>query len=147
MLTREGHNTRSIFRSRIAAVWFAAALIPGIVVGAGNLDFLKDAPITRFKGADLQIFQSNLNDALQQNADGDTHRWENPATGSSGEIELIKSFTRDGKHCRQVRITNRAHGYAEAKTDSAFCQEADGQWKIPSKSKKASAPPDKPAGN
>src|SRR5512135_2973005 len=114
MPTCNDHHTRSIFRALIAAVCLASAFVPGIVVGAGNLDFLKDAPITRFKGADLQIFQSNLNDALQQNADGDTHRWENPATGSSGEIELIKSFSRDNKHCRQVRITNRARGYAEA---------------------------------
>jgi hypothetical protein len=146
MKTFDRGVARGIVRLLVTAVWLAGATVPVSVVGSGNLSFLKDAPITRFKGPDLEMFQSNLNDALEQNADGDIRRWENPNTGSSGEIEVIKSIARDSKRCRSVRISNRARGYAEAKTDAVFCRETDGQWKLLPPSKPPTADPvDKPA--
>ncbi len=125
---------RSIVRVLAATVWLAGITIPGIGI-ASNLGFLKDAPITRFTGQDLEIFQSTLYDTLDQNADGSTRHWENPKTGSAGEIVVVKSIAQDSQRCRRVRISNRARGYAEAKTDAVFCKEADGQWKVSSPSK------------
>jgi hypothetical protein len=130
----------------ISAVWLVSVASPGIAAGdagSGNIGFLKDAPITRFKGADLEMFQSNLKGALEQTADGDIRRWENPKTGSFGEVAIISSFMHDDKRCRRTRISNRARGYAEAKTDAVFCRQADGQWKVLPPSKQ---PADKPAG-
>jgi surface antigen len=119
----------------IGAALLLVAAPCGAATGGGNIGFLKDAPITRFKGTDLKMFQSNLADALEQNADGSTRRWTNTETGSSGEIEVINSFTEGDQRCRRARITNRAQGYAEARTDAAFCKDAHGQWKafIPKK--------------
>lgn len=135
---------RSVAGVLAAAVWFAGVTFPGIVI-ASNLGFLKDAPITRFKGPDLEMFQSNLNDALEQNTDGEIRRWENANTGSSGEVVIVRSFARDTKRCRRVRIGNRARGYAEAKTDAVFCKETDGQWKLLPPSKRTTTDPaDKP---
>jgi hypothetical protein len=136
---------RIVTRLLVAAVWLAAVTSPGIAAGS-NLGFLKDAPITRFTGPDLEMFQSNLTAALEQNADGSHRRWDNPNTGSSGQIAVINSFAHDSKRCRRVRISNRARGYAEAKTDAVFCQETDGQWKLLPPSKPPTADPvDKPA--
>ena len=136
---------RIVIRLLVAAVWVAAVASSGIASGS-NLGFLKDAPITRFKGADLEMFQSNLNAALEQNADGSNRRWENPKTGSSGEVAVVKSFVHDNKRCRRARISNRARGYAEAETDAVFCKETDGQWKVLPPSKPPTADPvDKPA--
>jgi surface antigen len=125
----------------LAAMALAAA-VPGAnaasgAASGGNIGFLKDAPLTRFTGADLEMFRQNLNAALEQNADGEVRRWQNADTGSAGEIELVGSFTRDGKRCRTVWISNRARGYAEARTDAVFCRGTDGAWKT--------SPPPKPA--
>lgn len=128
--------TRAITRwLAIGAVLAAAAGPCGAATGSGNIGFLKDTPITRFKGDDLKMFQSNLVDALEKNADGSTRSWTNADTGSSGDITVIKTFTQDGKRCRRTRITNRARGYAEARTDAVLCRETDGRWKafIPKK--------------
>jgi surface antigen len=127
-----------IGRKSGAAHWlvvFAALALAGVpcsaaTTGGGNIGFLKDAPITRFKGDDLKMFQSNLVDALEQDADGSTRNWTNAKTGSAGEITVLKTFTQDNKRCRHTRIMNHAKGYAEARTDSVFCKEADGRWTI-----------------
>lgn len=147
MTARDRDRIRAVAGTLLAAVWLAAAAVPGIVAASGgNIGFLKDAPLTRFTGPDREMFRKNLNAALEQNADGEVRRWRNPDTGSAGEIELVRSLTEDGKRCRGVRITNRAHGYAEARTDTVFCRETDGRWKVLSPSRPAPAKPDdKPA--
>lgn len=147
MTARDRDRIRAVAGTLLAAVWLAGAAVPASAAGSGgNIGFLKDAPLTRFTGPDREMFRKNLNAALEQNADGDVRRWQNPDTGSSGEIELVRSFTQDSKRCRGVRISNRARGYAEAKTDAIFCRETDGRWKALPPSKPAPAKPgDKPA--
>jgi hypothetical protein len=127
-------------RLLIAVIWMVGAVVPGIVVSS-NLGFLKDSPITRFTGPDLEMYKSNLNSALDQTADGDIRRWKNPDTGSSGEIAMIKTFEQNDKRCRRTRISNRAGGYAEAKTDAVFCREADGKWMLFAPSKQSPVKP------
>jgi hypothetical protein len=147
MKTNDCGAVLSVARVLAATVWLAGVTVPGIG-NASNLGFLKDAPMTRFTGPDLEMFQSNLNHALEQTADGDTHRWENSSTGSSGEVVMVRSFARDSQRCRRTRIINRARGYAEAKTDVVFCRETSGQWKLLPPSKQPTADPtDKPASN
>ena len=130
---------RNIVRVLAAVILLAGATI-SVLATASNLGFLKDAPLTRFTGPDLEMFQSNLNHALEQYPDGDIRQWENPNTGSSGEIAVVKSFTHDGKRCRRARISNRARGYAEAKTDAVFCKETDNLWKLLPPTKSAPTP-------
>jgi len=147
MMVRDRDRIRAVAGTLLAAVWLASAAVPGIVAASGgNIGFLEDAPLTRFTGPDREMFQNNLKAALEQGADGDVRRWQNADTGSTGEIELVRSFTQDSKRCRGVRISNRARGYAEAKTDAIFCRETDGRWKVLPPSKSAPAKPgDKPA--
>jgi len=135
---------RIVTRLLAAAVWLATVASPGITIGS-NLGFLKDAPITRFTGPDLEMFQSNLTAALEQSADGSTRRWENPNTGSSGQIAVISSFTQDRKRCRRTRISNRARGYAAAQTDAVFCKETDGRWVMSQPKRPPAGSTDKPA--
>ncbi len=147
MTARDHDRIRDVIGALLVAVWLVGATTPGIVVASGgNIGFLKDAPLTRFTGPDREMFGKNLNTALEQNADGEVRRWQNPDTGSAGEIELVRSFTQDSKRCRGVRISNRARGYAEAKTDTVFCRETDGRWKVLPPSKPTPGKPDdKPA--
>lgn len=147
MTAQDRDRIRAVAGTLLAAVWLAAAAVPGIVAASGgNIGFLEDAPLTRFTGPDREMFQKNLKAALEQGADGEVRRWQNPDTGSAGEIELVRSFTEDGKRCRGVRISNRARGYAEARTDTVLCRETDGRWKLLPPSRPAPAKPDdKPA--
>lgn len=133
---RQGTATRS---RRLAAMALLVILAggSGILQATGNIGFLRDAPLTRFKGADLEMFQANLAEALEKDADGGVRRWENPKSGSSGEIAVLKSFTYDNKPCRHARITNRARGYAEATTRSVLCKDADGRWRTDTRAKPA----------
>ena len=140
----ERGRQRIVTRLLVAAVWLAVVTNPGIASGS-NLGFLKDAPITRFTGPDLEMFQSNLTAALEQNADGGSRHWENPNTGSSGQIAVIKSFVQDSRRCRHTRISNRARGYAEAQTDAVFCKEADGRWVMSQPKRPPAGSTDKPA--
>lgn len=143
MSTHVRGRVRGVAGALLAAIWLAGAAAPGIVAASGgNIGFLEDAPLTRFTGPDREMFGKNLNTALEQNADGEVRRWQNPDTGSAGEIELVRSFTQDSKRCRGVRISNRARGYAEARTDAVFCRETDGRWKVLLPSKAAPAKPD-----
>jgi len=117
------------------------AIYPGTAAAFNNIGFMKDAPLTHFSGPDLALFESNTVEALNHTADGDVRRWQNPKTGSSGEIGVVKSLDRDGKRCRQTRVTNRARGYAESTFDLLFCREADGTWKVATPATPAAKPP------
>jgi surface antigen len=142
---RQDTATRS---RRLAAIALLAILAggSGTLLATGNIGFLRDAPMTRFKGADLEMFQANLAEALEKDADGGVRRWENAKSGSSGEIAIVKSFTYDNKPCRNTRITNRARGYAEATTRSVFCKDAKGRWRTDTKAKPAASGSRTPAG-
>jgi surface antigen len=96
----------------------------------GNLGFLKDAPITRFQGADHQLFESNTYTALDDNADGATRSWNNPKTGSSGHITILQTFEDKGRHCRSTQIVNQTRDTAAATNHFDFCKQADGRWVV-----------------
>jgi surface antigen len=127
-------------RLTIAATALVALTHSASTIAVGNIGFLKDTPLTRFSGPDQALLETNVTEALNSTADGEVRHWQNPNTGSSGEIAILKSLDQQGKRCRQTRITNRARGYSEAKTDFLFCLEPDGRWKVASPAKEPVAP-------
>ena len=143
------HDTTT--RSRLLAAMallaiFSGAISTGALAFGGNLGFLKDAPITRFNDEDREMFQANLTEALETDAEGNVRRWDNPKTGSSGEIAILKRFTYANKPCRNVRWTNRTRNYPDATTQTVMCKESDGQWRVDTQSKSpAAVDPQKPA--
>ena len=141
-------TTRSRRLATIALLTvFSGATCTGALAFGGNLGFLKDAPITRFNDEDREMFQTNLTEALETDAGGHVRRWDNPKTGSSGEIAILKRFTHADKPCRNVRWTNRTRNYPDATTQTVMCKESDGQWRVDTKSKPpAAVDPQKPTG-
>lgn len=143
------HDTTTRSR-RLAAIAllaiFCGTACTGALAFGGNLGFLKDAPITRFNDEDRELFQANLTEALETDAEGNVRRWDNPKTGSSGEIAILKRFTYADKPCRNLRFTNRTHDYPDATTQTVMCKESDGKWRVDTKSKPpAAADSQKPA--
>ena len=141
-------NTVTIPRLLTAMVLltFFGSVTTGALAFGGNLGFLKDAPITRFNDEDREMFQTNLTEALEKDAEGNVRKWENPKSGSSGDIAILKRFTYDNKPCREVRFTNRVRGYTDATSKTVMCKESEGKWQVNAQLKPPAATnPQKPA--
>ena len=114
-----------------------AALLTLAIAGAPftvqalDLTFLDQAPIRFFNDADLKLMSDAADKALDQAKDGEDVSWSNDQTGSSGTITPVRSFARQGKDCRRLRVVNLAskatRGGANSNVD--FCN-VDGTWKI-----------------
>ena len=59
---------------------------------------------------------------------GEAQRWENPSNGKTGSLTMIRQgFTRDGRHCGEVHLDARLHGYRAQDVRTA-CVGPDGRW-------------------
>ncbi len=114
-------------RTLRACLALLALLAVGAPAHASNLQFLRDAPVAKMTKEDLALFQSSLRAALDQNADGSTRRWENPATGASGTLTPVSTFEQDGARCRRLEIVNTVQGVTGRSTFN-MCRQADGTW-------------------
>jgi surface antigen len=110
----------------LALVWaFSPAL-------ASNVSFLEDAAIGKMGEADVQLFFATLQEALDQQADGEARAWENPATQTGGTMTPLATFEQEGTTCRRLGLTNRAQG-VEGTSEFLFCRQPDGRWKLPAR--------------
>jgi surface antigen len=73
------------------------------------------------------VFRSDLDKALDENADGVAARWNNSSSGSSGEVTPLNTHEVNGKTCRETRLMNRAQGLSATGT-YLLCKAADGEW-------------------
>ena len=71
---------------------------------------LKNSPAERFDEDDLQMFIVNARKAVNETPDNQTVSWENPATKANGDITVLKTFQKDGRTCKRVRVRNEAGG-------------------------------------
>ncbi|KAA0889958.1 hypothetical protein [Pusillimonas sp. ANT_WB101] len=112
----------------ILLIFLAGAATP--VHAQSGLHFARDAPITRFKQADIELMTKTLNRALDNGPDGVAQTWENPSAGNSGSITPGKD-PQGRNDCRKARVENR-HKLTQNVTDAVFCK-VDGKWKALSK--------------
>jgi surface antigen len=97
---------------------------------AANYGFLKDAPISSFTDEDVSMMMKAADDALNDATPHAKREWKNPATGNSGQLEVLKSFQlADGTSCRTLRVFSKAKT-AENRSTHALCKSADGTWMI-----------------
>jgi len=100
---------------------------PGI---AGNVQFLKDSAISKMNEEDLGLLRSSARNALDYTADGESRRWENAGTGSTGVLTPLATYDRDGSLCRKLEIYNDVRGVT-GRSVFDFCRQPDGSWKVP----------------
>jgi surface antigen len=96
---------------------------------ASNLSFMKDTPYVHFTDKDHKLFNETLDATLNQEADGETRAWSNPASGAGGNIKVLKTFKRGVATCRSVSIANKAKGRA-ASAEYNFCRQTSGKWAL-----------------
>jgi surface antigen len=100
---------------------------------AGNLNFLKDTPITYMRPADRQALNRAAQEALDTKKDGESLKWSNAGTGNTVHIEgtvTPRDTAKSGSEtCRKVTLVAVAKGQTQSWTPTA-CRKGGGQWKI-----------------
>lgn len=72
---------------------------------------------------------SALQDALENNASGESEQWEDPDTGDHGTIRPIRTFvSAAGIPCREYDVAIAEGDASDAWRDVA-CRDTDGVWK------------------
>ena len=71
---------------------------------------LKNSPAERFDEEDLQLFLATARKTVNEAPDNRTVSWENPDTKHHGDFTILKSFEKDGRTCKRVRVRNEADG-------------------------------------
>lgn len=95
---------------------------------ASNLRFLKDSPVSFYSKQETNLMEDNVYKALDELADGEQHNWQSPDSNSKGSISIEKTYTEDGKKCREAKLMNSAKGQV-GNTKFKFCKDKD-SWKI-----------------
>jgi len=114
-------------KGAVAALLVASLAVGSTAVWGFNTAFLRDTPVMYFSAKDWTLFTDTLNNALNDGADGATSAWENPSTGSRGEITPVDTREVNGMRCRNTRVVTSAQGLT-ARSDYLLCRAADGEW-------------------
>ena len=93
-----------------------------------DLHFLKHSPARHFTKQDWEIAKAATRDILENHEQGESVIWDNPDSGSSGNLKIIKVGKSSGKLCKRLQITNRVKGQ-EHTSSYVFCKNPDGKWK------------------
>jgi surface antigen len=91
------------------------ALISALVTGsvaqpasAQAMGFMEYSPIAYYTDEDNRMADEAGLDALDNYSDMQVRTWRNPATGASGSITPLETYTNDAGHtCRKARAVDR----------------------------------------
>jgi surface antigen len=79
--------------------------------------------------ADIDLAQSAAREQMDGQPVGTVIRWENPATGAYGTVELLRLYERDTLSCREVMHHFRSESEGNGELLSRICLTPDG-WKF-----------------
>ena len=111
--------------------WTLIALLASLAGPALALNWvplLKNSPGERFDDQDLHLFLNTARKTVNGASDNQTMSWENPDTKHHGDFTILKTFQKDGKTCKRVRVHNEADGRKATNVVDA-CQ-VDGKWRL-----------------
>jgi surface antigen len=111
-----------------------AALLAGATVGyAGNLNFLKDTPISYMREADRKALNDAAQTALETKKDGETLEWNNAGTGNpvsiKGTVTPHDTSHKGDRTCRTTTLVAIAKGQTQSWMPTV-CKHGNGPWKI-----------------
>jgi hypothetical protein len=107
----------------------AAVLLASGSALANNLNFLGQAPISRYDETDMDLLRGALGKALTSEAMEVGFDFANPKTGASGSITPLRALTQGGLPCRELRGVLRHPRTATADAIYMLCKR-DGRWKL-----------------
>ncbi len=77
---------------------------------AFNLRWLNYSPVRYYNEEDWSLYNSAVQNALNNQPDGKTLEWKNPKTGAAGKVTPVKTYETSKRTCRKVRIYNSIRG-------------------------------------
>ena len=122
---------------------FALLFLCVSIAQAGNWQWLRNTGLESLSDTDWEILSGSLNSALKSAPDGKTVHWQNPESGSQGDIRLIATLPSQDGNCRKVQLTTVTARKHEGKP-LTFCRSAEGNWLIASPSSKEKERQNKP---
>ena len=103
------------------------AFIPANLLYASDL--VKSQVIELFTPEDLNFFEEAIVQLLDSAADGESISWNSPNSGANGTLELIGSYEKDLRRCREVKIVAIGKGYTD-QYSWAYCRDENYQWSV-----------------
>src|ERR1700754_3799989 len=99
---------------KLAAVALSLALAqPAFAV---NMNFMKDAPVTRLNAAEVKAFSEFVDKTLDQGAEDTTVEWKAPKTTFTSKLTPQKPFKDGAFECRDLRIESESRDRSERGT-------------------------------
>lgn len=109
----------------LRTILFAVPLFLAFSVFASNFNFLHEAaPISDFNKEDMALFKAAIQQALNEESDGEKLAWKNEKTGNTGLVNLV--LTLDNGDCRNARIIKKSKKNI-AESRFKFCK-TNGKW-------------------
>ena len=115
----------------MAATGLALMLIGGQVATAQWLGPAWETT-TALTSEDMEMMRTTVQRDIHGRAVGAAANWQNPASGNSGTITLLKKLTRNRKPCEQIGYQIRAARPAGNVERYIFtsCLQPDGKWML-----------------
>jgi len=124
--TANRHFTRACrVRTGALTLILCLACAPALAQWVG---LLKNTPAERFDEEDMRLFLDAARKAMSELPVNETIHWENPATGSKGDLTVRKIFEWKERPCREVGVRNEAGG-RKGSSVQTLCR-VDGKWRL-----------------
>jgi surface antigen len=108
----------------VSALLWAGAAAAQVNPFGDSLD-LEETDIAMLQAAANALFQDD--DA----AIGQSEAWNNPETGNSGTVSVVRLFEHGGLPCKRLQHTIKQKGRADRSIyQFARCRTSDGSWKL-----------------
>ena len=108
----------------VLIAWAAAG-----AAAALNTSGFFEAPITRLSAPELDAFRTYVEKTLDDGTDGKTVEWKAPKTQFVSKITPHRTFTQQGKPCREATIESTARDLHQ-RGRYLFCKVSTGAWEF-----------------
>lgn len=121
----------SFFSRTLAPALLLSALVSGNAEAIGYWgtysSTMWDTPYQYFTDEDWKIAEDALQDTLNNAKDEEPRAWSNPKSKNSGEYTVLKTVSRNGQQCREVKMIAEAKALRRV-SGIAFCPAEEGGW-------------------
>lgn len=107
----------------------AATSMVASVAFAINTSVFLDAPVTRLSAEELETFRAFVEKTLDESPDGKMVEWRAPKTRFVSKLTPGKSFTEEGRKCREMTIESDSHDRYQ-RGRYLFCRIGAGLWEF-----------------
>jgi anti-sigma factor RsiW len=125
------------YRGPTAVAMAASIAVLAVGLGAAFVIFERQvetrlARLEAARAADHELIQAAIATALEKHLSGVPVTWQNPASGSRGQVEPIRTFKNaGGQWCREymLELELKLGGSGHESRRAIACREDGGQWK------------------